>query len=75
MTRMLDRLEQKRVIRRLPYPGSRRAHLMALTEEGREVFPELLARASANVDRILGIFDSADMNRFEALLNRILAHE
>ena len=75
MTRMLDRLEQKQQIRRLPHPDNRRAHKLELTEEGRQVFPELLATSAAIIDRFLGEFDSSELYRLEALLERMLAHE
>ncbi|QOT79424.1 MarR family winged helix-turn-helix transcriptional regulator [Cupriavidus basilensis] len=75
MTRMLDRLEQKLLIRRLPHPDSRRSHKLELSEEGRQLFPELLATSAAIINRFLGDFDSADLSRFEALLERMLARE
>lgn len=73
MTRMLDRLEEKGLIDRLPHPSSRRAHLLALTTEGQKLFPELLAKSGATIDRLLGDFNSNELNRFEALLDRVLA--
>lgn len=50
MTQLLDRLEQRELIRRSPNPGDRRATVLALTAEGRQ----LQRRAG---DRCLKFFD------------------
>jgi len=75
MTRMLDRLEQKHLIQRLPHPDSRRAHKLELTDEGCRTFPEMLAISSAIIDRFFGDFNSVELRRLETLLERMLAHE
>jgi MarR family transcriptional regulator, multiple antibiotic resistance protein MarR len=43
MTRMIDRLEQKGLIRRSPNPGDRRATNLDLTSAGKALYPQLLA--------------------------------
>lgn len=75
MTRMLDRLEQKHLIRRLPHPDSRRANMLELTDDGRRIFPELLAKSSAIINRFFGEFNSVELRRLETLLERMVAHE
>lgn len=75
MTRMIDRLEQKLLIRRLPHPDNRRANRLELTEEGRAIYPELLAASTAIVDRYFGSFNPKELATLESLLERMLAHE
>ena len=43
MTRMLDRLEGKRLIRRARCPDDRRRVILELTPEGKAVYPKLVA--------------------------------
>ena len=43
MTRMIDRLEQKGLVRRVPRPDDRRAMTLEMTAAGRALFPKLLA--------------------------------
>ena len=74
MTRVLDRLEQRRLIRRYPHPASRRAHLLNVTDEGRELFALMHKRVAVNIDRSFGKLDLADIVLLEGLLTRILAH-
>lgn len=73
MTRMLDRLECKRMVRRPPHPTSRRAHMLELTEEGWKVFPHLHAAVANGIEHVMGDFDCEDLNRLEALLDRMQA--
>src|SRR5215470_4271122 len=47
MTRMIDRLEQKGLIRRTPNPDDRRAMNLELTTAGRALYPQLLAAKDA----------------------------
>lgn len=72
MTRMLDRLERKRLVRRLPHPASRRARLLELTEEGRRVHARMHDNSAASFRQLMVNFDSAELNRFEAMLDRML---
>lgn len=73
MTRLLDRLERKRMVRRLPHPTSRRAHMLELTEEGGKLFFELRATFAESIERFMAHFDSAELIRLEVLLDRIQA--
>src|SRR6476646_1522928 len=42
MTRMIDRLEQKGLIRRAPHPDDRRATNLELTAAGKALYPQLI---------------------------------
>jgi len=41
LARLIDRLEQQQLVRRGPDPADRRAHLLTLTPEGRDLVDEL----------------------------------
>jgi len=72
MTRMIDRLEQKGLIRRTPKPDDRRAMNLELTTAGRALYPQLLA-AKANVQaQFLRGFSPAEERLLERMLNRML---
>ena len=43
MTRMLDRLERRGLVRRVAHPNDRRASNLELTAEGKAVYPKLQA--------------------------------
>jgi DNA-binding MarR family transcriptional regulator len=73
MTRMLDRLEQKQLLRRLPFAHNRRAVKLELTDEGHEKFPELLAAATKVIDRFFSNFDASELRQFESLLEKMLS--
>jgi len=55
--RLIDRLEQQRLVRRGPDPADRRAHLLTLTTEGRRLVDELDALRGELADEMLGAID------------------
>ncbi|MEX3811238.1 MarR family winged helix-turn-helix transcriptional regulator [Paraburkholderia sp. BR13439] len=75
MTRMIDRLEQKLLVRRVPHPDSRRANKLELTAHGRALFPELLAASTAIIDRFFGGYSASELALLESLLKGMLSHQ
>jgi len=73
MTRMLDRLENKHMIRRMRNADNRRSIKLELTDEGKAIFPALRTSATTVVDRFFGAFNASELGQFEALLERMLA--
>ena len=71
MTRMLDRLEQKNLIVRLPMEDSRRAYKLELTVEGKAVFPDLLATSASVMNRFFGSISHQELQQLETLLQRM----
>jgi DNA-binding MarR family transcriptional regulator len=71
MTRMLDRLEQKGLIRRKPDPDDRRTTKLELTAEGRALYPKLAETKNAVQRQFLRGFDEADLDTLVGLLNRM----
>jgi DNA-binding MarR family transcriptional regulator len=74
MTRMIDRLEHKGLIRRSPNPDDRRATNLEITTAGRALYPQLLA-AKENVQaQLLRGFSEDEVRLLESLLNRMLGN-
>jgi DNA-binding MarR family transcriptional regulator len=72
MTRMVDRLEQKGLIRRRPNPEDRRTMNLELTAEGAALFPKIAATKDLVQRRFLRGFSTADVETLITLLNRML---
>lgn len=74
MTRMIDRLEAKGVIRRVRHPQDRRALTLELTDEGKAVFPKLRLSVIHVMNRFLKGFTKTEARQLEGLLQRVLAN-
>jgi DNA-binding MarR family transcriptional regulator len=75
MTRMIDRLERKGFVRRVRSPDDRRVVNLALTEEGKAVYPKLVARAAAATNRRLRGFTKAEAQQLESFLQLMLRND
>ena len=74
MTRMLDRLERKKLVRRLRSPEDRRKITIELTAEGRAVYPRLISGAVRVLNRSLRGFSKTEVRQLEDFLHRMLAN-
>jgi len=74
MTRMIDRLERKGLVRRIRCPNDRRRINLELTSEGRAVYPRLIESAVAVLNRYLRGFSRDEITQFETFLKRMLAN-
>ena len=72
MTRMIDRLEAKGLIRRNRSPEDRRLVHLELTDEGRAAYPRMRELALEVANRFLRGFTKAEARQLESLLNRML---
>jgi MarR family transcriptional regulator, multiple antibiotic resistance protein MarR len=72
MTRMIDRLESKGLIRRARCPQDRRLVYLEMTEQGRAIYPRLREISMAIQNRFLRGFSRADARQLEGLLGRML---
>ncbi len=72
MTRMIDRLESKGLIRRARCPQDRRLVYLEMTESGRAVYPRLREISMAIQNRFLRGFSRTDARQLEGLLGRML---
>jgi DNA-binding MarR family transcriptional regulator len=74
MTRLLDRIEAKGIIRRVENPADRRSYIVELTEQGQAVFPQARLGTEVAFRRLLAGFSEADAEMLRGLLKRILAN-
>ncbi len=74
MTRMLDRLERKGLVRRVRCPKDRRKVIVELTDDGKAAYPKLIAAAVRTINHFLRGFTKADAHQLETLLKRMLAN-
>lgn len=72
MTRMLDRLESKGLIRRSRSAHDRRLMHLELTDEGRAAYPRMREIAMGITNRFLRGFTKAEARQLEGLLTRML---
>ena len=72
MTRMLDRLEAKGLIRRTRSAQDRRLMNLELTEEGRAAYPRMREISMSIANRFLRGFTKAEARQLEGFLNRML---
>lgn len=72
MTRMIDRLEAKKLIRRVRCPDDRRAVNLELTDEGKALFPKMRTKVLAVVNHLMRDFTKAEARQLEGLLQRML---
>jgi DNA-binding MarR family transcriptional regulator len=72
MTRMIDRLQQKGLLRRIPNLEDRRATNLELTAAGRALYPQLVTAKETVQAQFLRGFSKEDVRLLEALLNRMI---
>jgi DNA-binding MarR family transcriptional regulator len=72
MTRMIDRLEEKGLLRRSRDPGDRRLVNLELTEKGNSALPRMREASMRVVNRFLQGFTKAEARQLEAYLTRML---
>jgi len=72
MTRMIDRLQTKGLIRRSRRPDDRRVVYLELTEEGHRAFPRMRMGSLGVVNRFLRGFSQAEARQLEGYLTRML---
>lgn len=74
MTRMVDRLEAKGLVRRVREKDDRRKVRLELTKEGRAAFPEMMARVVEVLNRLLKGFSKGEASQLQDFLKRMLAN-
>ena len=74
MTRLVDRLEEKDLIRRERSKDDRRVVSLRVTSAGRAVLPRLRDSASSVIQRMLTGFSAAEVNELRSLLDRMIAN-
>ena len=73
ITSRIDRLERRRLVRRLDDPDDRRGVIIELTDDGREVVDEAVAALAISDRRLLDRLEPAEVDQLEGLLRKVLA--
>ena len=74
MTRMIDRLQQKGLVRRIPHPEDRRAMNLELTVAGKALYPKLLEAKERVAAQFLRGFSQDETAQLEGFLLRMIAN-
>lgn len=74
MTRLLDRIEKKGLIRRVPNPDDRRSFLLELTPESKALFPQAQRKVQAVFKRLLAGFSEEQAAALKQSLEQLLAN-
>jgi DNA-binding MarR family transcriptional regulator len=74
MSRMIDRLEAKNLIRRVPLAHTRRTMALEVTAAGKAAFPKMEGCLDRVVGRLLRGVTKAQVRETEAVLKRMLAN-
>jgi len=72
MKRLLDRVEEKGIIRRVRNSNDRRSLILELTEEGRALYPRVMQAARAVHARSLEGFTEAEALQLQGFLRRVI---
>ena len=72
MTRKIDALEKRGLVRRVRSDEDRRAIKLELTAEGKKLYPKALAAAVATANEFLEGFTKSEVKALEGFLTRIL---
>lgn len=72
MTRLLDRIEKKGLIRRVANPDDRRSYLIELTEQSAALVPKARRQVQAVFGELLQGFDEREAVALRASLEKIL---
>ena len=74
MTRLLDRLEKKGVLRRVRAKDDRRTVRLELTADGAKLYPRILEALVQVFNRLLHGFSKSEVQQLEQLLLRMVAN-
>jgi len=73
VTQAIDALEAAGHLRRMPVPGDRRAKLLELTAEGRDMLGRAQPLYEAILWRTMGTLSEDELNEFSAMLTKVEA--
>lgn len=71
VTRIIDRLEQASLVRRIADPGDRRVQRVVLTEQGRERRDGARAAHERSLEHRMGALDADEQRHLRALLAKL----
>lgn len=74
MKRLIDRVEEKGLIRRAPSVVDRRIINLELTEQGARLYPQIMAAVSKVNKKMLDGFSDVETAQFQFFLQRVIAN-
>lgn len=74
MSRMIDRLERKGLVRRVRQPGERRMITLQITVAGEAVLPKMQTCVVGVLNRFLRGISKSEVRQAESVLRRMLAN-
>jgi len=72
ITRMVDRLEKKNLIKRVPDPNDRRSFFLDLTEQGLTVVQQSVPLARNAIDELLQPLNEEEKEQFRSYMKKIV---
>lgn len=72
VTGLLNRLEEKNYVKRVPNPKDRRSHMVLLTDQSRMILSDMRKQALAMETKITDGFSQEEIDRLVSDLERIL---
>jgi DNA-binding MarR family transcriptional regulator len=72
MTHRIDRLEQAKLVKRIPDPNDRRGTLIQLTDEGFDVIEKAVEAHVTNEHRVLNALEQSEREALAGLLRKLL---
>ncbi len=72
---LIDRLERAGLVERHPHPGDRRAHLIRLSQKGRELESPLLECSQRAISKLTSGLNDSDINELTRLLETLRGEE
>ena len=74
MSRLLDRIEEKGIIRRVRNAEDRRSVGLELTDKGKQLYPDIVPLVQEVNSRLLKDFSKSEVRTLELFLQRMLAN-
>ena len=74
MTRLLNRLEKKGVLRRVRAKGDRRTARLELTADGKRLYPRIVEALVEVFNHLLRGFSKSEVHQLEDLLERMVSN-
>lgn len=72
MTAAIDRLERRGLVKRTPDPADRRGVLVGLTEEGRRLLDQAMARHTEVEHQLVNALDTDERQQLQSLLRKLV---
>ena len=72
-TEVIDGLEERELVQRVPHPNDRRATLVVITDAGQQVFEQLRDERKSSSEEFFAVLDEADQQELSRILDKLIA--